>query len=777
MRSNDILTVRVDLENGEYILSRYDGQQSLVKSINDGEKNSYDKAYVTKRRKEIIGNGYVPTEKEKQIDVGLYDALIEFDKKYETEYAPKYIDITTEQIPYKGLSEKKRDYKIRVSTHKMAEFIQAKMTIDYDLNIFKAAKNLSLRDRFQIFRQAFAQKLNGVQVNVNKPQKTITEPLLGPSQEEAEIKEIIQSIRDNRKQTFKNSEEINTMEDSAEETVEQESFENQPTEKNGFKAEQFTEPEIEEQKIDEKPNAEQIDIEENKEYLSSIKIGTAMQIDSGKYYQSADESGMYGYFEKLQGMKTEISKIVIIDGQNQLIKANKDENLYDLKRKYPEAKFSYHFIIRAEDNSEKVLGWTTDISKAKIIERENAEEQLTSQITEEKADNTKPQQEQKPKKTVSRAKSRQASKKAAREAKKLKNIYQAKQKDTVKPVKTQEQIQAEVRARKQAKAQKNAEAMRLAREQAAEQKRLKEEQQRAEQERIAKEEQAKKDAKFSSRVKRIILGKKDAEGQEEHIVKRFTRKLKDQKDSIRNKIHIPKATKRTIVGAVGTVCVVAALGLGIASLNSNGNSKVEMNQPAIESTYEVSAETKSPEEVQSPDETDYEEAIKQTIRFEENDQKQTGTEEETIQGIEENTEKSEETVEENTEIENEEAIVTDSSKEYLSSVKVGATMNIESGKYFECPDGTGNYGYFENQQNGKKEISIIGITTNKGYFSTTDQNMSLYELKEMYPDAKFSYHFVCRYEDGSTKTLGWLTENSLEQNIDNTRQSSVDEGR
>lgn len=55
---------------------------------------------------------------------------------------------------------------------------------------------------------------------------------------------------------------------------------------------------------------------------------------------------------------------------------------------------------------------------------------------------------------MSRAKSRQASKRAARESKKLKNIYQTKQKDGSRPVKTQEQIQAEAKARKQAKAQK-----------------------------------------------------------------------------------------------------------------------------------------------------------------------------------------------------------------------------------------------------------------------------------------------------------------------------------
>lgn len=785
MRSKDILNINVDLEKGEYVLSRYDGEQTIVIPINNGEEREYKKAHIDARRKEIIGTKYVPKEREKQIDVGLYDALSEFDKKYGTEFAKKYFEITIEQIPYTGLSEKARDRKIRANISKMSKFIEARMNINYNLNIFNMSKKLSIFDRLQAIRVALAQKVNGIQVNLNKPKRTpnilpeYTEDL---SKEEQEIDEIIQSIRTEREETFARTEpeETNTIIEPENQTAEQHSPE----------AERVTEPEVVEQKIEDSSNREPIIIDGNEEDLSLIKVGTAMQIDSGKYFQSANETGLYGHFEKLQNVKKEISKIVIITKKGELILADKNESLYELKQKYPEATFSYQFSCRYQDNSTSILGWTTDISKAKVEKQEQTP--IIEQTTEESAEQSespKVQYEQKTKKELSRVKSRQAYKKAAREAKKMKNIYQTKQKDTTRPVKTQEQIQAEARARKQAKAQKNAEAMRVARQQAAEQKKLKEEQERAEQERIAKEEQAKKDARLSSRVKRIILGKKDAEIQEEHIVKRFTRKLKDQRDSIRNKVHIPKANKRTLAGAVGAVCIVAAIGLSIAGFGNNGTSKTEVNQPTIESTYNVSTETAAPSESQSSEEKDYTEAIKQAIRFEENDKIQAGASiteetvtktEESTPVIEENTEKTEETatsVEENTEKDVEDATVTDSSIDYLSSVKVGATMNIEEGKYFECPDGTGDFGYFENQPDGTKEISIIGITTSKGYFSTTDTSMNLYELKQMFPDAKFSYHFICRYEDGSTKTLGWLTENSIEQNLENTRQSSIDEGR
>lgn len=675
MRSNDILTVRVDLENGEYVLSRYDGQQSLVKPINDGERKSYDKKYIAERRKQIIGRN-VPKEKEKQIDVGLYDSLVEFDQTYGTEYAQKYIDITTETIFIK-VSESKRDFRIRANTHKMAEFVQARMNIEYDLNIFKSAKNLSLRDRFQIFRQAFAQKLNGIQINVNKPKKAVTEPLLGPSQADKEFDELISTLREQNMKAL----------------------------------------EIEKEEIKE---------------------------------ESPISSPIIGENEQEQMTSQEEQKIT-------------PESI--------EQKTSEKPIVAPE-----------------IVEPKVAEETIIEPDTT--TSKPKPTYEPRPKKSISRAKSRQASKKAAREAGKMKNIYQTKIKDKTKPAKTEEQIQKEAQERRQAKAQKAAEVARIAKEQAAEQKRLKAEQERAEQERIAAEEQAKKDAKLSSRVKRIILGKKDSEGQEEHIVKRFTRKLKDQRDSIRNKVHIPSINKRTIAGAVGTVCVVAAIGLGIAGIYNNGNSMTEANQPIIESSYDLSTETQTPDELQSSEKIDYEDAIKQAIRFEENGQVQTETttEEETISKteeapvVEENTEKekTEQVQEENTEKveeKQEETTVADSSIEYLSSVRVGASMNIESGKYFECPDGTGNYGYFENQQNGTKEISIIGVTTNNEYFAITDSNISLYDLKQQYPDAKFSYHFICRYEDGSTKMLGWLTENSMEQNRENSIQSIEDEER
>ena len=47
------------------------------------------------------------------------------------------------------------------------------------------------------------------------------------------------------------------------------------------------------------------------------------------------------------------------------------------------------------------------------------------------------------------------------------------------------------------------------------------------------------------------------------------------------------------------MCVVAAIGLGIAGIYNNGNSMTEANQPIIESSYDLSTETQTPDELQS----------------------------------------------------------------------------------------------------------------------------------------------------------------------------------
>ena len=70
-----------------------------------------------------------------------------------------------------------------------------------------------------------------------------------------------------------------------------------------------------------------------------------------------------------------------------------------------------------------------------------------------------------------------------------------------------------------------------------------------------------------------------------------------------------------------------------------------------------------------------------------------------------------------------------------------------------------------------KIISQIGIATDDGYISVTTDDVTLLELKEKYPDAKFSYHIV----DEKGHILGWLTSESLQENLLENQQQ-VDDG-
>ena len=98
-------------------------------------------------------------------------------------------------------------------------------------------------------------------------------------------------------------------------------------------------------------------------------------------------------------------------------------------------------------------------------------------------------------------------------------------------------------------------------------------------------------------------------------------------------------------------------------------------------------------------------------------------------------------------------------------------MTIDKGVYFETPEGTGNCGSFENHAGEAKIISQIGIATDDGYISVTTDDVTLLELKEKYPDAKFSYHIV----DEKGHILGWLTSESLQENLLENQQQ-VDDG-
>lgn len=344
---------------------------------------------------------------------------------------------------------------------------------------------------------------------------------------------------------------------------------------------------------------------------------------------------------------------------------------------------------------------------------------------------TRPPQE---KKKLSRSKSIQASKKAQREAGKMKNRY----KDVIK-----------------AKAEKRAEAERRAAEGPKPKAEIKPEQiVPPEPDPIV--EEPKIEEKKPER--KLVLSSKGAIAHE--YVTRFTRKIKDQADSIRNKIHIPKMNPTKIKGAttVTAIALTAALGIGaIAGLHGYLESRQNAHKDDAKGPQIVEQVKRDPNVDKDGIEYILENNKTQTQTPTKDLSTQTPTQtpvtQAPVQG-EGQTQTSEQ----------------DDQKEYLSSIKVGTALNITSGKYFETPEGQGNYGYFENFTDGTKIIQYIDVMTDEGYIIIKDDSVSLYELKQQYPNAKFSYHMVCQSKDGTTRTLGWLTEDSLDQNKEQSQQ-------
>lgn len=666
-----MLNVNIDLIRGAYILSRNNGEEVVIKAINENGTKSYKSKEMKKRRQEIVeGITYVATDRKREIDPVLYDALKEFDTLYGTDYSTSYRDITLESIPFKMLSEKNRDRKKRGKEYKTDLLKKAGISsIEYNLSLFNASKNLSMFDRIKLIKLAFSQRLNGINIRMIKSQTELPEALQPQIAEQATIPESNQQTKMQSENEEEKEEEI-ASEEKKDETiiVHSQAPANQVRQDEALKPEAQTE---QEQDTKQK-SREEIKAKRDKKKQRKLQRKQQGQTESQK-----------------------ISRRKTIQESKKIARA--------------QAKTSYQDRIRLAEEKRAIN------EKMRIEAAKRAEQQAILDKQE------------------------------------------------------QERIEKERQAAKAAKI--------------AEQAAKKAEQQ-------AREEENRK-VVVTPRIRRILAGK-DTSETGETVVTRFTRKLKNQRDAIQNKIRNMNATtkKKFLLGsAVGSVAVIAAAVLmlnseAIIEQTNNGLDSIppaqsvevlkpssqESAQPSLDYTYE------SPTEQEQPSQTDDTESQQPSyVNPIEND--------ETTSSIGSGTIYEDETDTEDMTVSGEEG---DSSKEYLSSIKVGTAMNIQEGQYYTNPDGTGNFGHFENYQSGTKRITIIGVATDKGYFSIDDPHITLdelrqrypnfdfhewkedyseitlYELKQEYPDAKFSYHFISENKDGTTTQLGWLTEKSIQ---------------
>lgn len=257
---------------------------------------------------------------------------------------------------------------------------------------------------------------------------------------------------------------------------------------------------------------------------------------------------------------------------------------------------------------------------------------------------------------------------------------------------------------------------------------------------------------------------------------RLVRKIDKDNEDIRDIGYKRKERKKKtlIAGFMGLAALMAVMASGkikrnnIENTNYRSEISTEMSKPesyirnvTIEETTEGEvvakvAESESSVEKSNIIETSSYKKMEET-KFTDNNE------------IKENDNK--ELVESDNKIDETEKIDEAEKQDYQNLVRVGAKMNIQKGKFFETPEGTGRFGRFEKYADSEKVISIIGITTKEGYKSVKSSDISLKELKEKYPDAKFSFHF----EDEKGGSLGWLTSNSFEETIQN-ENIEIDDG-
>lgn len=720
---NNILSVRLDLAEGAYIVSRNDGEEVIVKKINDGVTNHYAKDVMNRRLKEIEkiegNNGWIASELLKRIDPVLYDALEEFDTKYGTEYRHAYAKTATMQITYTEVGvpnmsmRNKRIYERKASKIRTEKLQKAGISIEYDTNLLKAEKSIRPIERIRAMRIANKQKAVGAKVGKNQ----------GPS-----IIERITSLRNTISQRISDmrTQRIQKKLEATQKKLEA----SIPRDENGL--------------IDDVP-------ELSEEELAALNLN-----------QQLASSGIVVDIQNS-------AKIEPITDGNLDVEPNPAqdvENAQKIAEKVNPVVTSEPIIIpepiKATAVEHNVAGETRgqQAENSQQLENQISQQEREAEILVAAEGTMQP----KAKKAMSRSKLIQESKKAAREAGKMKNAY----KDIIR---AREEAKATATQRRKEAAERKAEADKIAAEKAKQEAQRLADIEAIERELRIRQEIAAEEARLAAEeAQRKINDKK--------ITVRFTRKLKNIQDSIRNKVHIPNLTgpQKKIAGVVTAAALVAALGVGVAATFASANAEARANstqEPQSPAVVEVT-ETHRPE----MDDLVYRDIITNQKKNQEKP-----IEQQVPVASQETEQKSQE----------------DIRREYLSSIRIGSNMKIESGRYFTMPNGTGNFGHFENYKDGSNRLTMIDVLTAKdGLIIVTDSNffdidalkrqypnatiiadqeLSLYDLKQQYPDAEFSYHFEFVHSNGKVTRQGWLTQNSMEQEVEIEIPQQADEGR
>lgn len=257
-------------------------------------------------------------------------------------------------------------------------------------------------------------------------------------------------------------------------------------------------------------------------------------------------------------------------------------------------------------------------------------------------------------------------------------------------------------------------------------------------------------------------------------VKRFIRKFKNKEDKIQNKVFVSRNNikKFIITGVVSILALASVVEIG-AKVYSNMKARTqyttEQEKESAGNTESDSRADKENEPTESAQDLNKDMNVQEESRM--NTQSSKINVQQDTQGKKQQLSEGQKENENIKNVTYDKKNKKDASTEYLKSVRVGTRMKINTGTYFETPEGTGKVGYFRSHKGKEKIISKIGIATKEGYTSISSPDVSLLELKQKYPDAEFSYHIV----DEKGHIFGWMTSKSFSKYVSKDQIQMDDE--
>ncbi len=427
-----VLHLIADIKLGEYYVSRNDeaNKQEVHRKVTEEDQENFNKIVEKSRKKKIMKEFNLTKKEVKNVETIAYKTLEDFDRIHNTDYSKKYVKIVTMEtknslLHRKHCEELKReelrkagiviDYNLPVmegivkNKHKMGiinklKFIKCALksrsngaTVNFKLNdenkkygeilknkIMKTKDNKSdvENEKIAIKKDKIPTMEKGKVNTENKERKTLkgiyraaiislgifaagavgSKIGLKKSIESQSNKTQIESMIDINNSNLSDKQKDSITDKKIKDTKESSKASNTTN----SKKENFYNS-IVVKNINDKNNKKL-----KAERFSQIKVGSKFNLNSGKYFETSTGEGRVGSFEG-QDIKPRVLSLIKIttkNGNNILIQDN-DKNLYQLKCKYPNAQFSYHFT----DVKGNAYGWVTSDSFAKSLKIEKSREQ------------------------------------------------------------------------------------------------------------------------------------------------------------------------------------------------------------------------------------------------------------------------------------------------------------------------------------------------------------------------------------------------------------------